>query len=301
MNSTRTCTTVNVNFTTPVTTAANMDEICASLQKINARLDKLDLLEKTLSEHILKQDEKVSKLNTKVDALNKLVQEKNDKITELEEKVADQGDVIGKILSDSQSADLRINELEQYSKRDNLVLEGLSYYVPLSYAQAAKNHVNVNADELLHNAGQNEEENLSTSERDVMAQNFVSFAKDCLEVDMKTSDILDIHAITTTKRKPQSGQKFTASLTIVRFNNRRIRDRVFAARTKLKNRPKGKEIYINEHLTRQNSEICKIARDAKKKEKIKDIWTINCKIYVRSIDGNVSVIRSLEQLQQLIN
>ena len=90
---------------------------------------------------------------------------------------------------------------------------------------------------------------------------------------------------------------------LVKFATRNVRERVFKARTKLKNVNKREEnnmkanIYVNEDLTRFRAGLAKEARSLKTNGKISDTWTMYGKILVKDSFGHVKVINRLEELQ----
>ena len=113
-----------------------------------------------------------------------------------------------------------------------------------------------------------------------MLTNFVQFANEKLEVDIRKHDILDIHTLPKGKN--------TMDTCIVRFANRIAREKVIRSKNKLKTTSRSSnKIYINEHLTRKNSEIARAARILRKDGKILGTWTKNCKILIKKLDESV--------------
>lgn len=85
---------------------------------------------------------------------------------------------------------------------------------------------------------------------------------------------------------------------IIRFANRKHKTALLKQGRKLK----GTNVYINEHLTKWNSDIARTARSLKKEEKIQSTWTNNCKIFIK-LNGTpeqakVMVIRNVEELDR---
>ena len=82
---------------------------------------------------------------------------------------------------------------------------------------------------------------------------------------------------------------------IVKFATRNVRERVFSARTDLKDVNKDKDnsskIYINEDLTQFRAALAREARSCKKSGLISDTWTMYGKILAKDNHGHVSVIR----------
>ena len=73
---------------------------------------------------------------------------------------------------------------------------------------------------------------------------------------------------------------------IVRFVNRKIRDNVFKARTKLKSRKDGGKIYINEHLSPHNRYLFNLALKRKKEKGYRFLWTKNGTVFLKEDEGS---------------
>ena len=94
---------------------------------------------------------------------------------------------------------------------------------------------------------------------------------------------------------------------LVKLATRNVRERVFKARTELKNfnkkeETKEKHIYVNEDLTRFRAGLAKDARSLKNNGNISDTWTMYGKIlvtdnWVKDNFGHVKVITKSEDLQ----
>ena len=89
---------------------------------------------------------------------------------------------------------------------------------------------------------------------------------------------------------------------IVKFATRNVRERVFSARTDLKDVNKDKDnnskIYINEDLTQFRAALAREARSCKNSGLISDTWTMYGKILTKDNHGHVSVIRRHEDLMK---
>ena len=99
------------------------------------------------------------------------------------------------------------------------------------------------------------------------------------EVDEK-----DVSIVHTLKTNTQNTPKI-----IMRMISRKAKINLLKQSWKLKetvgndqNQRRGPRVYLNEHLTRYNSQLYKIARDLRKKNMIKGTFTRNCKIFVRT-------------------
>ena len=63
---------------------------------------------------------------------------------------------------------------------------------------------------------------------------------------------------------------------------------------------KSSNIYINEHLTKQNAAIAREARVLRKQQKIESTWTRNCRVFIKfSLDGEHSEIAAVANVDEL--
>lgn len=155
-------------------------------------------------------------------------------------------DVLTKNLSDANS---KIDALEAYNRRDNIIISGLPV---ASFAEIA-----TTTDQ---SGGGGEEEHAADTERSVLAL--------CqeLQVPLSPADISIAHRL---KKKPNNPGP---AAVIVRFTSRKAREMVYAARYKLKNRH-GVPVYINEDLTKPTAELFAKARKLVKDRVIHSAWT----------------------------
>ena len=76
---------------------------------------------------------------------------------------------------------------------------------------------------------------------------------------------------------------------IVRFVNRKHKTALLRQGRTLK----GTNVFLNEHLSKHNADIARMARNLKKQRKIQNAWTANCKIFIK-LNGSpeeASVVR----------
>ena len=180
----------------------------------------------------------------------------------------------------------QIDNYEQYSKVDNLIITGLQVLRPYNATSLLINEQNKNQ---VDDEG-NEE--WTTRDKDIMSKNFIEFAKDKLEVEITRHDIVDIHTL------PRERNKLDTC--IVRFANRIAREKVIKNRNKLWTSSRNaKKIYINEHLTKKNGEIAKEARQMRKDGRILGTWTKNCKIFVKKLDESVTRVLTRADLRDV--
>lgn len=163
-------------------------------------------------------------------------------------------DVLTKNLTD---ANTKIDALEAYNRRDNIIISGLPV---ASYAESAT------ANDQSGRGG--EEEHAAETERSVLAL--------CqeLQVPLSPADISIAHRL----QKKRNNQGPAAI--IVRFTNRKAREMVYAARHKLKHRH-GVPVYINEDLTKPTAELFARARKLVKDRVIYSAWTSGGVVNIR--------------------
>lgn len=166
----------------------------------------------------------------------------------------------------------RVNELEQYSRMNDLVITGLPIK-PRSYARAV---VGDNGDE-------------PELESRLVEQQVESFLQS-KGVELNLDHIEACHPL---PRKSSS-----KPVVIVRFINRKNKIALLKQGRKLK----GTNVYLNEHLTKKNAEIAWKARDLKKHHKIQHTWVTNCKILIKlngsAEDAKILTVRHLEELDK---
>ena len=266
---------------------SEMDDQFKELREDNSYLSK-QLADITRdNKQIEKQLQEIQKDNKtligRVNEIEKDMQNKDIVINELEKKVT--------ILEE------KADEQEQYSKRDNILISGLTILKPFnrvvdSDEQQADGGVEPNVPE--------SQDHWSSRDKDIMKANIVRFAAEKLKVELVTEDIMDVHTL------PERDGK-SKGICIVRFNNRTARDRFYQGRRELYDKttkPKPQNpfrpdrIYLNEHLTQRNATLFRDARLLKKNELIKHAWTKNCRVLVRLLDGTVKQVKNNEFFKQ---
>lgn len=85
---------------------------------------------------------------------------------------------------------------------------------------------------------------------------------------------------------------------IIRFVNRKHKNALLKQGRKLR----GSDVFINEHLTKNNAEIARRARYLKKQKKIQNTWTANCRIFIKlngtPEEAKVLVVSCMEELEK---
>lgn len=166
---------------------------------------------------------------------------------------------INKLANDLSVAKSKICELEAYSRRDNLIISGLSV---VSMAEAVST------------PGTND---VSTGEHAAATEKAVlALCQHQLKLPITPSDISICHRL---KKAPSSNGPPSV---IIRFTNRKARDTVYAARRQL--RHCGTPTYINEDLTKPTAELFSQTRKLVKTKRVHAAWTTGGNIYYKLSD-----------------
>lgn len=166
----------------------------------------------------------------------------------------------------------KVNELEQNARQENIVLTGLEVK-PRSYKKA------LTGSETTEDAPQEE---LLTLEKQV-----VTFLKD-KDIGVDHKDISICYTLPTKMDKSKPA-------IVVRFTSRKVRNNVLMQARKLT----GSKVYINEHLTKKNSNIAREARLLRKQKKIESTWTRNGNIWIKVKEGSqATIIKELKDLDR---
>ena len=191
-----------------------LDEILKKLTELEEQMTEVRNDNKSLGDQILelKSENKtlvatLKEIRTDNSKLIQRIQEVECKETENRKEIT----TVKKRLDKTENS---MDDFEQYSKLDNLLISGMNVVRP--YNAAAK----PNQDQL--DTDEEGKESWPIRDKTIMIDNFVKFAKDKLEVNVLSSDIVDIH---TLSKRPS--EKETC---IVRFSNRIIRERIIRNR-----------------------------------------------------------------------
>lgn len=176
------------------------------------------------------------------------------------------------LISETNALKKALDDIEQYQRRDNLVISGL----PGSFADATGA-----TDDGLHESF------------DSCIKKVIAFCKDKLGCDISSGDISTAHKLPSTgSQRPM----------IVRFSTRHVRDRVYQSRTKLKdqnrNSPANSRIYINEDLAPLTRKLFAAARRKQGSHGIESVWTMNCHVHIRR-NGRINKLATITQLDSL--
>jgi predicted RNase H-like nuclease (RuvC/YqgF family) len=171
------------------------------------------------------------------------------------------------------------DELEQYGRRDNLIITGL----PSSYAEVSNTPATLDT-------------NRSTYESyGETVHKVVNFLNDEMKIDIDESDISMAHRL--------PGTSSFAKPILVRFISRRARDAVYNARISLRaynqKLPKGKGVYVNEDLSPYNRKIFQEAwRRKGATNGFERVYTSNCQVIVIKNSQKLRIL-SLDHLHTL--
>ena len=235
-----------------------MKELKADNQNVREQLGVIQDDNKRLEQKMnnIMKDNKA--LVSRVSSVEKELKQKSQDITCLNEKVS--------VLEN------KLAEQEQYSKRDNILIQGLKIAKPYSRVAEDNNQQVVD-----------DGDKWSDSDKLIMRSNIMDFSKNKLKVNIENSDILDVHVL------PNRGHNNKGTV-IVRFTNRLARDRFYQARLGQKKHLFDEKIYLNEHLTARNASLFKKARELRKDQKITHAWTKNCRLFVRLLNNEVKQV-----------
>ena len=103
---------------------------------------------------------------------------------------------------------------------------------------------------------------------------FINFVKNQLNIDIDPYDVVAIHEL------PNKNKDIYK--TIVKFHFHETKSKIFKNIKKLKYT----NIYINDHLTKYNSEIFYKARNLLKDSKIKYCWTVNGITFIKKTESS---------------
>ena len=208
-------------------------------------------------------------LDVKFDALNAQMTEMDSEITHLKSVVQAQAKMI--------------DDMDAYSRLDQLVVRGLP---ERSFAEAASGEASSSAA-----TSSGTRPGTVPESSDQVEKTFLDFCHDKLHIALDTRDISIIHRM-------KAGTKDTVRPIIVRFTSKKARNCVFAARKVLKG--SGSKVFLSEHLTKANSSIFFEARGLLRNRKIFGCWTSGGSVYIKTTtdqNGRPVLVRSLEELR----
>lgn len=183
--------------------------------------------------------------------------------------------------TENASIRLRVDELENYSRMDNLIIHGLpeSSYAELSSDSSVS-------------------QDTPTQTNQETLKNVLNFCQARLGLDVEKSDISIAHRIPRGKHDKHRP-------IIVRFSSRQARNSLLAARKSLRTSNSTSShsgtaaIFINEHLTKSNAHIFSRTRVLAKEKKIHSTWTANGLVFIRRTDSTTEKPKKISSLKDL--
>jgi len=167
----------------------------------------------------------------------------------------------------------KLDETENQTRLDNLIIYGLG--------EKPGSDMNV-----LHH--------FQSSNNTSIIQSVVGLCNNNLGLAINDSDISLAHYL-------PGNPKAKYRPILVRFISRRTRDMVYSARKSLRGHSDADPIYVNEHLTRQNSMIFAEARKMVKQKKLISAWTRDGMVYARLSDTPSEKPRKITSMNILEN
>ena len=207
-------------------------------------------------------------LDRKLLALGQQISAVTERASKLETALTETKATSNAMNEEIRKLNMRVEAMEAYSRRENLVISGLQIQ---SYTDATS-------------SAANSASNLPVGDsNDAVTDAIVKLCSTKLGVSVGRQDISFAHRL---GRASTSGR--SPGLVIVRFSTRRARDLVYHARTKLKS--SRENIYINEHLTERSSSLSKECRDLRKAHRIHSTWTYNGTTYVKVTESSSKIV-----------
>lgn len=221
----------------------------------------VDFLSQTVNERT-KSKEEISKILHLVTRLQDEIKAKNDQIRQLEN---------------------RVEELEQYTRKEDIIISGLKPDYK-SWARRAENH---------HEESRGND-NAPEVELESLEKQVLAFLNGKLDLNISSDDISACHTLRSAVASRTSKENI-----IVRFVNRKSKVQVMKKAKMLK----GSNVFINEHLTKKNSELAWKARTLRKQHRIASTWIRDCKVFIRTVGSpevaRTHVIKSNDDFQKL--
>lgn len=249
-----------------------MDEIKKSLDFLTEELNAMKELHKQPREISMTED--IGEIRKSLDFLSgetSAIKEQQKQLLHLMEEVKELRRQNAKKEERISDLERRVDELEQYSRVNDVVVTGLKVKLQ-SYAKAVAN-----------TGSEPDEQDTISVEHQVAT---------LLQSRGITLDVDDIEACHLLPRRRDSDPP----VVIMRFANRKKKIDLLKQGRKLK----GTNVFMNDHLTRKNREIARKARILRKQGKVQSTWVRNCKIFIKlngpPEEAKVLVVRSMEEL-----
>jgi len=207
-------------------------------------------------------------------AIEKLTHELKQRDVIIANLQKDNSELKAKLNSQSQY----IEQIETYSKQENLIIQGL----PSNMAESVSAAQQSSGDDV-HVA----HESSATTE-----STFLKFCTDRLGINVKPMDISICHRL-------KKADNMQHPPIIVRFTNRKARQAVLDSRRMLRSSGGGSRVFINEHLTRNANKMHATARKLVREGKLQQVWIHHGRVVVKSLDGRTKALSALSELDNL--
>lgn len=227
-------------------------------KSFNVCLDKVvTAIEEKLTLRLDVSDREVHDLNVRLDAMERTTAELRAENSELKAQMTS-------LQTKLDQSHARLDDLEQYSRVDNLLVHGLA-------------------------ATEQPEKNLSKNIVDMINSNFSN-------ITISEQDISTVHRLGRPTPTTGASPVQKPLPVIIRFTRRIVRDSILSSRKELK----GKRISITEQLIQSRALILKKASDLVTKQRLSAAWSHDGKILVKSFDGRTTMISTEEGLTQFM-
>lgn len=188
-----------------------------------------------------------------------------------------QGQKMESLESENKQLRMKIDEVENSSRLNNVVIHGLA-----ESPQAGPPE------------GQTETSHPKYRLKNSSIPELLDLCNNRLHVQVIESDISFSFRITT------KGTNTVRPL-VVGFSRRVTRDMIFASRKLLRGEPSSgsPNVYINEHLTRTNSQIFARTRNLVRSHKIHSTWTAGGRVFLRQSESSLEKPMRVDSLDEL--
>lgn len=226
-------------------------------QSFNSCVDKLiGALDQKLTTKIDYQNTELFNMNKRMDILDK-------QVVDLQRENQGLKDSVKSLLTRIEASNLEVDNLEQYTKSDNLLIHGIP--LPIDGSK---------------------ESDIRQLVVDVLGRNMTN-------IGLNKDSISMAHRLSTKQLNQVSSSNPSSRSTrpppiIVRFNQREMRNNLLVNRRQLK----GKQLSISEQLTYRRSQLLKKASELVAQNKLDSSWSHDGRILVKSKSNQIVVINS---------
>ncbi len=221
-------------------------------------------------------DEKMVPILSKLDEIvkdNKTLQKRISNVEQENEKLKQQNDGLQLSLV---SLTTKVNLLEQTGRRNNIVITG----IPETYAERTE-------EAIFGDDGEIDASSTPHPSREDTIKAVCSVLHEACNIEIKPADISSAFRLRSKRTGPRP--------ILVSFHSMGLRSSVVRARRpKQQLRFKGSNIFINDHLTKLNSDLAYRARQYVKQREAHSTWVRDGQIFVKwSTNSNPTVIHAM--------